>query len=98
MDGRFALRACIVNFHTSLDDIEALLPLVSRLGRQIDAALRREPAVEYTAPAGDAPAQNSKGASHDEYTRDTTIDTPRARRRARAPRRWRAGSSRASTR
>ena len=32
VDGRFALRACIVNFHTSLDDVEALLPLVARLG------------------------------------------------------------------
>ena len=40
VDGRFVLRACVVNFHTSLDDIEALLPLVSRLGREADAALR----------------------------------------------------------
>jgi len=39
--GRFALRACIVNFHTSLADIEALLPLLSRLGRQADEAIRR---------------------------------------------------------
>jgi len=49
VNGRFALRACVVNFHTSLDDIEALLPLVSRLGREIDAALRREPAAKYVA-------------------------------------------------
>ena len=49
VNGRFALRACVVNFHTSLGDIEALLPLVSRLGREIDAALRREPAVKYVA-------------------------------------------------
>jgi len=48
VDGRFLLRACIVNFHTSLDDIDALVPLVSRLGRQIDAALRREPDVMGT--------------------------------------------------
>ncbi|HEV8392653.1 MAG TPA: aspartate aminotransferase family protein [Vicinamibacterales bacterium] len=47
VSGRFALRACVVNFHTSLDDIEALLPLVSGLGKEIDAALRREPAVQY---------------------------------------------------
>lgn len=39
--GRFALRACIVNFHTSLGDIEALPPLLSRLGKEADAALRR---------------------------------------------------------
>jgi glutamate/tyrosine decarboxylase-like PLP-dependent enzyme len=43
VSGRFALRACVVNFHTSLNDIEALLPLVSRLGREIDLALRQEP-------------------------------------------------------
>jgi len=48
VDGRFLLRACIVNFHTSTDDIDALLLLVSRLGRQIDAALRLEPDVMAT--------------------------------------------------
>ena len=42
--GRFVLRACVVNFHTSLSDIEALVPLVSRLGKEIDAALREETA------------------------------------------------------
>ena len=36
--GRFVLRACVVNFHTSLGDIEALPPLLSRLGREADAA------------------------------------------------------------
>jgi aromatic-L-amino-acid/L-tryptophan decarboxylase len=40
--GRFALRACIVNFHTSLGDVEALPPLLSRLGRATDVALRKE--------------------------------------------------------
>ena len=38
--GRFALRACIVNFHTSLADIEALPPLLSRLGQEADAEMR----------------------------------------------------------
>jgi aromatic-L-amino-acid/L-tryptophan decarboxylase len=38
--GRFVLRACIVNFHTALGDVEALLPLLSRLGREADSALR----------------------------------------------------------
>ncbi|HEV3063508.1 MAG TPA: aminotransferase class V-fold PLP-dependent enzyme [Vicinamibacterales bacterium] len=38
--GRFVLRACIVNFHTSLGDIEALPPLISRLGQEADTALR----------------------------------------------------------
>jgi aromatic-L-amino-acid/L-tryptophan decarboxylase len=38
--GRFALRACIVNFRTSREDIEALLPLLLRLGREADHTLR----------------------------------------------------------
>ena len=38
--GKFLLRACIVNFHTSLEDVEALLPLLSRLGKEADRALR----------------------------------------------------------
>jgi aromatic-L-amino-acid/L-tryptophan decarboxylase len=41
VDGRFALRTCIVNFRTSLADIEALLPLLSRCGREADRAMRR---------------------------------------------------------
>jgi aromatic-L-amino-acid decarboxylase len=40
--GTFVLRACIVNFHTSLGDIEALPELLSRLGKETDAALRAE--------------------------------------------------------
>jgi aromatic-L-amino-acid decarboxylase len=40
--GKFVLRACIVNFHTSLGDVEALPRLLSRLGRRADAALRQE--------------------------------------------------------
>ena len=42
VDGRFALRACIVNFHTTLGDIEALPPLVARIGRRLDRDLRGE--------------------------------------------------------
>ena len=38
--GRFLLRACIVNFHTSADDIEALPQVLSRLGEEADAVLR----------------------------------------------------------
>jgi len=34
IDGKYALRACIVNFRTSLRDIEAIPELVSRLGKQ----------------------------------------------------------------
>jgi aromatic-L-amino-acid decarboxylase len=40
VDGRYALRACIVNFHTSPADILAVPPIVVRLGRLVDEALR----------------------------------------------------------
>ena len=38
IDGKFALRACIVNFRTTLEDIEAVPELVARVGRQAHAA------------------------------------------------------------
>ena len=38
VNGRFALRACIVNFRTSEADIEALPPLLARIGREADHA------------------------------------------------------------
>jgi len=38
--GRFVLRACVVNFHTALGDIDALPALLSRLGREADGAMR----------------------------------------------------------
>ena len=38
---KFLLRACIVNFHTSLGDIEAIPQLLVRLGKEADAALRQ---------------------------------------------------------
>lgn len=40
LDGRFLLRACIVNFHTAPDDVAALPGIVVRLGRELDQALR----------------------------------------------------------
>lgn len=36
----FLLRACIVNFRTSVEDIEALSEIIVRIGRETDAALR----------------------------------------------------------
>lgn len=42
IDGKFALRACIVNFRASLDDIEALPENVLRIGREADEELRPE--------------------------------------------------------
>jgi glutamate/tyrosine decarboxylase-like PLP-dependent enzyme len=38
--GRFALRTCIVNFRTTQADIEALPPLVVRIGEKTDLELR----------------------------------------------------------
>jgi aromatic-L-amino-acid/L-tryptophan decarboxylase len=40
IEGKYALRACIVNFRTSMADIEALLPFVVDLGRDLDRTLR----------------------------------------------------------
>jgi glutamate/tyrosine decarboxylase-like PLP-dependent enzyme len=40
IDGKYALRACIVNFRTTLEDVEALLPIVVRIGNEADKALR----------------------------------------------------------
>ena len=41
--GRYALRPCIVNFHTRETDVEALPEIVARLGREVDAELRSAP-------------------------------------------------------
>jgi glutamate/tyrosine decarboxylase-like PLP-dependent enzyme len=40
--GRYVLRACIVNFHTSAVDVEAVPTIAVRLGRTLDARLRPE--------------------------------------------------------
>lgn len=42
IDGKYALRACIVNFNTSLEDVEAIPDIVVRLGRELDAEMRPE--------------------------------------------------------
>jgi glutamate/tyrosine decarboxylase-like PLP-dependent enzyme len=41
LDGRFCLRACIVNFRTEADDLDALLDVAAELGERIDGELRR---------------------------------------------------------
>ena len=46
--GRYALRACIVNFHTNARDVEALPDIVAAQGRTLDARLRQH---EVTAPS-----------------------------------------------
>ncbi len=40
IDGKYALRACIVNFRTSLTDVEALPPFVVELGKDLDRTMR----------------------------------------------------------
>ena len=38
---RFLLRACIVNFHTAQEDVEVVPGIVARIGRAVDAGLRK---------------------------------------------------------
>jgi aromatic-L-amino-acid/L-tryptophan decarboxylase len=38
--GNYVLRACIVNFHTTQTDVEAVPDIVARIGREVDAELR----------------------------------------------------------
>jgi len=38
--GRYVLRACIVNFHTTLADVQAVPEIVARTGKRIDLGLR----------------------------------------------------------
>ncbi|MDA1313109.1 MAG: aminotransferase class V-fold PLP-dependent enzyme [Acidobacteria bacterium] len=40
IEGKFALRLCVVNFRTTLSDIEALPEIVTRLGLEVDRTLR----------------------------------------------------------
>ena len=41
VSGRYVLRACIVNFHTTLADVQALPEIVARTGRRIDSEMRQ---------------------------------------------------------
>lgn len=40
INGKFALRCCIVNFRTSWEDVRAVPKIVARVGRQVDSELR----------------------------------------------------------
>jgi glutamate/tyrosine decarboxylase-like PLP-dependent enzyme len=42
LDGRYALRSCIVNFRTGPEDIDAMPEAIARVGRALDARLRPE--------------------------------------------------------
>ena len=37
---KYLLRSCIVNFRTSLEDVQALPEIITRLGSEVDKALR----------------------------------------------------------
>jgi aromatic-L-amino-acid decarboxylase len=41
--GRYALRACIVNFHTTRRDVEAAVEIAARVGREIHAEMTARP-------------------------------------------------------
>ena len=43
VEGKFLLRACIVNFRTKLSDVQALPEIVIRLGRKLDSEFRPGP-------------------------------------------------------
>ena len=40
LDDRFVLRACIVNFRTEADDVDAVLDVAAELGAELDAEMR----------------------------------------------------------
>ena len=42
VQGRFVLRACIVNFHTTLADVEAVPEIVVGVGAELDARMRAQ--------------------------------------------------------
>ena len=50
--GSFVLRACIVNFHTDVGDVEAVPSIVTRVGRSVHSRLREEGVEAGEAAAG----------------------------------------------
>jgi aromatic-L-amino-acid decarboxylase len=40
VSGKYAIRVCIVNFRSTTEDVEALLPMVVGIGREVDRELR----------------------------------------------------------
>jgi hypothetical protein len=42
VEGRYVLRACIVNFHTTRADVEATIRIAARVGRAVDGQLRSQ--------------------------------------------------------
>jgi len=42
LDGQFTLRACVVNFRTEADDIDAVLDVAAEIGAGLDSTMRPE--------------------------------------------------------
>lgn len=42
IDRKFLLRACIVNFRTTIDDLKAMVEVVLRVGREVDNSMRSD--------------------------------------------------------
>jgi aromatic-L-amino-acid/L-tryptophan decarboxylase len=40
LEGRFVLRACITNFRTEAEDMDALLDIAAELGAALDSEMR----------------------------------------------------------
>lgn len=49
LNGCFALRACIVNFRTEAEDVDALLDVAAEIGARLDSELRPDPLKEGAA-------------------------------------------------
>jgi len=41
VDSKYVLRACIVNFRTTLSDVEALADIVVRLGKEVHSEMHQ---------------------------------------------------------
>lgn len=52
LNGRYLLRACIVNFNTTRADVEMLPEIVARIGAVVDGELRPSFASRHLAPVG----------------------------------------------
>ncbi len=52
LGGRFVLRACVVNFRTTAADVDALPPLVVRIGREVDRDMAEKPPSEIRISGG----------------------------------------------
>jgi aromatic-L-amino-acid/L-tryptophan decarboxylase len=80
VDGSYLLRACVVNFRTLQQDIEAIPSIIAEAGRRLDRTMR--PATPREDPAAIAPSGESRnpavapGTLPDEATADPRFANP----------------------